>query len=157
MNFQFSSLVLSVKIVFFKRDVMMYFLISFLVVIKSHFQISMVHFYVFHHASCQLIISKLFRKPLVSVFSIWKSLWVLQKAHIKIVARAIYTCLFFFILTLSSSAWKIKSCCHRCFSQQIRLQITVQLYILRGYSSVRIGFNMTNKHHKLPVVCNMLV
>ena len=29
------------------------------------------------------------------VFFIWKSLWVLQKAHIKIVARAIYTYPFF--------------------------------------------------------------
>ena len=47
--------------------------------------------------------------------------------------------------------WKIKSCCHRCFPQQIRLQITVQLYILQDYSSVRIGFNMINKRHTLPI------
>ena len=32
---------------------------------------------------------------IITVFSTWKSLWVLQKAHIKIVARAIHTYLFF--------------------------------------------------------------
>ena len=37
----------------------------------------------------------------VTVFSIWKSLWVLQKAHIKIMACAICTYLFFLIHTLS--------------------------------------------------------
>ena len=43
------------------------------------------------------------------VFSIWKSLRVLQKARIKIVARAIYTYLFFLMHTHSCSAakWKV--------------------------------------------------
>ena len=41
-----------------------------------------------------------------AVCSIWKSLWVLQKAHIKIVALFIYTNLFFLLRTLSSSAAK---------------------------------------------------
>ena len=40
---------------------------------------------------------------------------------------------------------------NHCFPQQIRPQITVtvQLYILRDYSSVIIGFNMISKHHTL--------
>ena len=43
------------------------------------------------------------------VFSIWKSLRVLQKLRIKIVARAIYTYLFFLMHTHSCSAakWKV--------------------------------------------------
>ena len=81
------------------------------------------------------------------------SLQVLQKAHIKTVAHAIYTYIFFFsyIYTLLF-CWKIKSCCDRCFPQQIGPQTTVQWYILRDYSSVRIGFNMINKCHTLPIV-----
>ena len=134
----------------------------------------------------------------------WKSLLVFLKAHIKFVARVIYTYLFFLIHTLSFSktysscfmcvivtcmrlpfskifsnfvhfcqnfqifcpflsffwkiacmpllsrtspafCWKTKSCCDRCFSEQIRPQTTVQLYVLQDYSSVRIGFNMINK------------
>ena len=52
---------------------------------------------------------------------------------------------------------KLKSCCNHCFSQQIRRQNTVQLYILRDYSSGRIDFNMNNKLHSLPIVYTMLV
>ena len=59
-----------------------------------------------------------------------------------------YTLLFF---------WKIKSCCYRSFPQQIRLQTTVQLYILRDCSSVSIGFSMNNKRHTLHTVYTMLV
>ena len=44
--------------------------------------------------------------PLYAVFSIWKSLRVLQKACINIVARAIYTYLFLLLYILSSSAAK---------------------------------------------------
>ena len=36
-------------------------------------------------------------------------------------------------------------------------QTTVQLYILGYNSSVRIGFNMNNKHHTQPIVYIMLV
>ena len=36
-----------------------------------------------------------FKLKTVAIFFIWKLLRVLQKARIKIVARAIYTCLFF--------------------------------------------------------------
>ena len=61
---------------------------------------------------------------IITVFSIWKSLWVLQKAHIKIVARAIHTYLFFLYIH-SLFCWKIKSCCDRHFPQQIRSQTTV--------------------------------
>ena len=52
---------------------------------------------------------------------------------------------------------KIKSCCDHRFSQQIRPQKTVQLYILRDYSSGRIDSNMNNKSHSLLVVYTMLV
>ena len=45
--------------------------------------------------------------------------------------------------------WKI-SCCDRCFPQQIRPQITVQLYVLQDYSSVRTDFNIIYKCHTLP-------
>ena len=47
---------------------------------------------------------------------------------------------------------KIKSCCDHCFPQQIRQQTIAELHILRDYSGVRIGFNMNNKHHRLPIV-----
>ena len=63
--------------------------------------------------------------------------------HLHIFFSYIYTLLF---------CWKIKSCCDRCFPQQIGPQTTVQWYILRDYSSVRIGFNMINKCHTLPIV-----
>ena len=57
----------------------------------------------------------------------------------------------FFLYTLLF-CWKIKRFCDRCFLQQMRPQITVQLYILLGYSSLRIGFNMIKKRQTLPVV-----
>ena len=59
-----------------------------------------------------------------TLFSKWKSLWVLQKARIKIVARAIHTYVFFYTYTLLF-CWKIKSCCDCYFPQQIRSQTTV--------------------------------
>ena len=66
-------------------------------------------------------------------------------------ARAIYnyrvfshTCTLHFYL-------KIKRCCDRCFLQQIRPHTTVQLYIVRDFSSVMIGFSMINKRHILPL------
>ena len=61
-----------------------------------------------------------------TVFAIRKSLWVLQKACIKIVARAIYTYLFFSYTYTLIFCWKIKSCCDHCFPQQIRPHTTVQ-------------------------------
>ena len=54
-------------------------------------------------------------------------------------------CLHFFFFNTCTVlfCWKIKSCCNHWFPQQIRPQITDQLYILRDYSSfLRIGFNM---------------
>ena len=63
----------------------------------------------------------------------------------------------FFLIHTLLFCWKIKSYCHRCFPQYIRLKITIQLYILQDYSSNRIGFNLNNKHHKLPIVYTMLV
>ena len=87
-----------------------------------------------------------------AIFSIWKSLQVLQKARIKIVACAIYTYQFFHLHTLFSSAAKQKSCSNRWFLEQIRPQTTIQLYILQDYSSVGIGFNMNSKRHILPML-----
>ena len=80
------------------------------------------------------------------VFFIQKSQQDLQKAHIKIVAHAIYIYLFF------SYTCKVKSSFDQCFPQQIRPQITVQLYTLQDYSNMRIGFNMINKHRTLPII-----
>ena len=52
----------------------------------------------------------------ITVFSIWKSLWVLQKALIKIVAHAIYTYQFFsFTYTLLFCS-KIKKLLQSLFS-----------------------------------------
>ena len=64
--------------------------------------------------------------------------------------------IFSFTHTLLVSG-KIKSCSDHCFPQQIGPQNTVQLNILQDYSSVRIGFNMNNKCHSLPILYNMLV
>ena len=75
------------------------------------------------------------------VFSIKKSLRVLFT--LTQCFSNTYTLLFY---------WKIKSCCDRYFPQQIRPQTTVQLYVLRDYSNVRIGFNIINKRHILPIV-----
>ena len=54
------------------------------------------------------------------VFPIWKSLWVLKKAYIKIVASAIYIYLIFSNTYTLLFCWKIKNCCNQCFPQQIR-------------------------------------
>ena len=43
----------------------------------------------------------------------------------------------------------IKSYCDCYFPQKIRPLITVQLYVAWDYSSMRVGFNMTNKRHTL--------
>ena len=48
-------------------------------------------------------------------------------------------------------------CCNHSFPLEIRLQNTIQIYILREYFSVRIGFNMNNKCHSLLIVCTMFV
>ena len=54
----------------------------------------------------------------IAVFSIWKALQVLRKAHIKIVARAIYTHLFFYFTYTLLFCWKVKSCCGCYFPQE---------------------------------------
>ena len=92
----------------------------------------------------------------LSVFSIWKSLQVLQKAHMKIVACAIFTYSFTSYTYTLLLCWKIKSCFNCCFPLWIRPQTTVQWYIW-DYSSVRIGFNFINKCHRQPIVYTMLV
>ena len=93
----------------------------------------------------------------ISVFFIRKLLQGAQKARIKIVVLAIYTYLFFSYSCTLLFYWKVKSCCDRCFPQQIRSKNNVQWYIIRAYSSLRIGFNMINKRHTLPIVYSMLV
>ena len=45
-------------------------------------------------------------------------------------APAIYTYLFFFLYICTPLLLENKSCCDRCFLQQIRRQITVKLYTL---------------------------
>ena len=115
-------------------------------------------YFYFNHCSnsklnCLAVIQNI---KVVAVFFIWKSLWVLPKACIKIEASAIYTYLFFLNYALSS-CWKIKSFCDCCFPQQIQRQNTVQSYILQDYSSVRIGFNMINKCHTLLIVYTMFI
>ena len=86
------------------------------------------------------------------VFSIWKSMLVLQKACTMIVAHVIYTYIYFSYTYTLFVCWEIKCYCHRWFPQQIRPKITAQSYISWGYSSVRIGFNMINNHYTLPIV-----
>ena len=58
----------------------------------------------------------------------------------------------FFLYMHSLFFWKIKICSDRCFHQQIRLQTTVQWYIVRDYSSAKIVFNIINKCHTLPII-----
>ena len=91
----------------------------------------------------------------LTVFYIGKSLSVLQKACIMIVACAIYlytlNTYFFSHKCTLLFCWKIKSSCDPwCFPQQIRPQTTVQWYILWEHSNVRIDFSMINKGHTLP-------
>ena len=92
----------------------------------------------------------------IPFFSIGKSLRVFQKARIKIVARAIYTYLFFSYTYTLLFRWKIKSCCDRWFPMQIRPQTNVQWYILQDYFRVRIGFNVIKKRHILSVAYTIL-
>ena len=72
-----------------------------------------------------------------AVFSIKKSLRVLQKTCIKIVARAIYTYLFF-SYTCTPVLLEYKKLLQLLF----RLQMIVQLNILQDYSTVRSDFNL---------------
>ena len=51
--------------------------------------------------------------------------------------------------------WKIRNCDH-CFPQQIRPQ-TLFSDIYYRIILVRIGFNMINKHHRLPILYTSLV
>ena len=63
-------------------------------------------------------------RNIYAVFSIWKTLRVIEKACMKILACAIYTYLFFLYIRTPLICWKIKSCCDHCFLQQIRPQTT---------------------------------
>ena len=72
-----------------------------------------------------------------AVFSIRKSLRVLQKTCIKIVARAIYTYLFF-SYTCTPVLLEYKKLLQLLF----RLQMIAQLNILQDYSTVRSDFNL---------------
>ena len=85
-----------------------------------------------------------------SVFSTWKSLWELQKARIKIVARAIYTYLFFLIHTLLFFCDKITSFLIAAFLSKLDHRPLFN-NILWNFSRGRIDFNMNNKCHTLPL------
>ena len=99
--------------------------------------------------------AKLFQKirGLELVFSIWKSLGVLQRAFIKIMASDIYPYLFLYIhspilLENKKLLWSVfhSKLDHRPLFNDI----------LQEYSSVKIAFNMINKCHPLPIVHNIL-
>ena len=92
----------------------------------------------------------------LSIFSIWKTLQVLQKTGIKIMVHAICTYLFFSYPYTLIFCWKTIVVI-AVFISKLRLQATSQWYILQDYSSMRISFSMTNKHHILPVVYTILV
>ena len=95
------------------------------------------------------------RKCIPSIFYM-KTTATATKTSIKIVVRAISTYLLFSFTYIILFCGKMKSCCDRCFPQQIRPQTTVQLYTLRDYSSERIGFSLNNKYHTVPIVCTTL-
>ena len=64
--------------------------------------------------------------------------------------------IFSYTYTLLCVGWR-KSFGDCCFSQQIRPQITVQLYILQNRFSVTSGVSVSSKHHTLPILCTVLV
>ena len=81
-----------------------------------------------------------------------------KKARIKIVACAIYTYQFFFLLHNSSFLWQNKNLLQSVFS--VANQTTYHhsvIYIQRDCSSAGICFNVNNKRHILPIVCTMLI
>ena len=76
------------------------------------------------------------------------------KQRIKILACAIYTYLFLSftntrLLLQNKKLWSL-------FSQPIRSQTTIQLYILLDYFRVRVCFNINNKRHTLPILYTTL-
>ena len=81
---------------------------------------------------------------------------MLQKARIKLLTRVLYRLTYFFLNRQSSSAGKWKVVVIAVFLSKLD-QATVQLCILRDYCSVRIGYNMINKHHTLSILYTVLV
>ena len=81
---------------------------------------------------------------------------MLQKARIKLLTRVLYRLTYFFLNRQSSSAGKWKVVVNAVFLSKLD-QATVQLCILRDYCSVRIGYNMINKHHTLSILYTVLV
>ena len=76
---------------------------------------------------------------------------MLQKARIKIVAHAIYTDQIFSYHTLSSSEGKQKFVVIAFFLCKLGHRPLFN-GIYYETSSVKIGFNMINKRHTLPIV-----
>ena len=75
---------------------------------------------VLHTCSCSYLTSPSCNQEYqLIVFSIWKQLWVLQKAFIKIMACA-FTLIYFFLIHTLLVCWKTKTC-DCCFLQQIIL------------------------------------
>ena len=83
---------------------------------------------------------------------------MLQKACIKIVARAIYTYLFFsYTYTLLFCRNKKVAVSSANYTAEHCSIILLFNYMLQDYSSERTGFNMINKRHAQPVAYTMLV
>ena len=81
--------------------------------------------------------------------SMWKWLRVLQKARIKIVARAyLHKPVFFFLYIHCPLLQKI-GCCDHCFSLQTRTQTTVQIYYGTILVSVLVSVWLTKVTHCL--------
>ena len=95
--------------------------------------------------------------PIWAIFSTWNSLQGYKKLTSRSCSRLFTLTYFFHSHTFTSTAAKQKVMWLYCLPQQIRLQATVQLYILWDYSSVRIGFSINKKCHTLAVVYTMLV
>ena len=70
------------------------------------------------------------------VFSMGKSLWVLQKASIKIVTCAVYTYLFFSYTYILLYCWKIKHCDHCSYIYYDYIYIYYEYILLRPLLSV---------------------
>ena len=117
-----------------------------------------------HLLFCHAKLFQKIKRGLELVFSIWKSLGVLQRAFIKIMASDIYPYLFLYIhspilLENKKLLWSVfhSKLDHRQWHiLQEYSRIYVQWHILQEYSSVKIAFNMINKCHPLPIVHNIL-
>ena len=83
---------------------------------------------------------------------------ITKSSHQDHIQGYLHLTIFFFLYIHSSILLEnLKNCYDLWFLQQIRPQTTIQWYIFRDYSRVRIDFHMITKRHTLPVVYTMLV